>query len=63
MMARTDRTRTENDSIETSLARHQRVQRVQELRRSNAATPFADSRRPKGGRQGVKVSARRAVLA
>lgn len=63
-MARTDRNRrTDTDPIETSLARKAHVARVQELRRSNAATPFADRRRPKGGRQGVKVEARRAVLA
>jgi hypothetical protein len=62
-MARTDRTRTETDPIDTSLARHARVARVQGLRQSNAAGLHADRRRPKGGRQGVKVETRRAVLA
>jgi hypothetical protein len=62
-MARTDRTRrTDTDPIETSLNRKAHVARVQGLRMSNAAGSHADKRRPKGGRQGVKVETRRAVM-
>lgn len=60
MMARTNR--TTEDPIETSLNRRARVARIQGLRMSNASGSHADRRRPKGGRQGVKVEARRAVL-
>lgn len=59
-MARTDR--TTDDPIETSLNRRAHVARVQALRRSNAAGTHADRRRPRGGRQGVKVQARREAL-
>jgi hypothetical protein len=63
-MARTARTRRiDSDPIETNLNRQARVARIQGLRQSNAGPHPLAKRRPKGGRQGIKIETRRAVFA